>query len=170
MSSSGSHPSLRLVTIGVYGYTEDGFFGVLREAGVDTFCDVRYRRGVRGREYAFANRRRLEARLAPMGIRYLHFPDLAPGSEVRARQAAADRLTRTAKRKRMMLSEDFIRGYREDHLRHLDGAGFLERVGRDARVIVLFCVERDPAACHRSLLAGGLQDLLDCEVLHLTPD
>jgi hypothetical protein len=81
-----------------------------------------------------------------------------------------DRLTRTAKRKRTELSEDFIRGYREDCLRHLDGAAFLEHVGQEARVIVLFCVERDPAACHRSLLAAGLQDILNCKVLHLTPD
>jgi hypothetical protein len=105
-----------------------------------------------------------------MGIRYLHFPGLAPAPELRARQDTVDRLTRTAKRKRTELSEDFIRGYREDCLRHLDGAAFLEHVRQEARVIVLFCVERDPAACHRSLLAARLQDILNCEVLHLKPD
>jgi uncharacterized protein (DUF488 family) len=168
MSSTGFAP-LRLVTIGVYGYTENAFFNALRKAGVDTFCDVRYRRGVRGREYAFANRRRLEARLARSGVRYLHFPEVAPSPALRARQEAVDRLTRTGKRQRDKLSADFVRGYRAERLRHLDSHRLLERLGDDARVVVLFCVERDPAACHRSLLAARLQADLGCEVSHLTP-
>jgi uncharacterized protein (DUF488 family) len=164
-----SPAGLRLLTIGVYGYTEPAFFQALREAGVDTFCDVRYRRGVRGREYAFANRQRLEAGLSKLGIRYLHFRDLAPSPALRAQQAAADQRTRTARRQRTALSEDFIRGYQVDCLRQLDAAQFLERLGSEARVVVLFCVERDPTACHRSLLAERLQADLDCEVTHLTP-
>jgi len=36
---------------------------------VDTFCDIRARRGVRGSEYAFANHQRLAARLAERNIR-----------------------------------------------------------------------------------------------------
>jgi uncharacterized protein (DUF488 family) len=170
MSSAESLASLRLLTLGVYGFTEAAFFGALRQAGVDTFCDVRCRRGVRGREYAFANHRRLEAQLARMGIRYLHFHNLAPSPALRARQSAADRLAHVPKRKRIALSEDFIRGYRKECLRRLDVGHFRERLGREARVIALFCVERDPAACHRSLLAARLQVELDCEVSHLTPD
>ena len=45
----------RVVTIGAYGFSADRFFAALREAGVDTFLDIRQRRGVRGAEYAFAN-------------------------------------------------------------------------------------------------------------------
>ena len=41
---------LELLTIGVYGFDPGGFFGALSAAGVDTFCDVRSRRGVRGSE------------------------------------------------------------------------------------------------------------------------
>ena len=37
-----------IVTIGVYGFTEVDFFHALRQAGVDTFVDIRGRRGVRG--------------------------------------------------------------------------------------------------------------------------
>jgi hypothetical protein len=129
MMPPDSHPGLRLLTIGVYGYTEAAFFQALQEAGVDTFCDVRYRRGVRGREYAFANRQRLEHRLGQMGIRYLHFRDLAPSPALRAQQAAADQRTRTAKRQRTALSQDFVRGYRVDCLQQLDAAKFLERLG-----------------------------------------
>lgn len=169
MMPPGSHPGLRLLTIGVYGYTERTFFQALRNAHVDTFCDVRYRRGVRGREYAFANRRRLEARLSELGIRYLHFRDLAPSPALRAQQAAADRRARTARRRRTALSEDFIRGYKVECLHQLGASQFLKRLETEARVVALFCVERDPRACHRSLLAERLQADLRCEVSHLTP-
>ncbi|HEX9735328.1 MAG TPA: DUF488 family protein [Thermoanaerobaculia bacterium] len=69
---------IRIVTIGVYGFDEEGFFLALTNAGVDTFCDVRRRRGLRGSTYAFANSRRLQDRLATVGIRYVHVKELAP--------------------------------------------------------------------------------------------
>ena len=80
----------KIVTIGAIGYTADAFFSALQEAGVDTFVDVRRRRAVRGAAYAFANSQRLQARLAELGIRYLHRLDLAPPTTVRQQQAAAD--------------------------------------------------------------------------------
>ena len=43
----------KIVTIGVYGFDETGFFRALQDAEVDTFCDIRDRRGVRGATYAF---------------------------------------------------------------------------------------------------------------------
>ena len=61
-----------IVTIGAIGYTAESFFQALQNANVDTFIDVRRRRAVRGREYAFANSQRLQARLAELGIRYVH--------------------------------------------------------------------------------------------------
>ena len=85
----------KIVTIGVYGFDEDSFFDALHKARVDTFCDIRSRRGVRGSIYAFANSLRLQARLADLGIRYLHRKDLAPTQAVRDRQAAADKATKT---------------------------------------------------------------------------
>jgi uncharacterized protein (DUF488 family) len=163
-----SHP-LKIITLGVYGATEAGFFAALREAGVDTFCDIRARRGVRGREYAFVNSKRLQAKLAKLGIRYLHFKDLAPSSALRQRQAAADKAERTQKRKRTGLSELFTAGYREECLGAFDSHAFLEKLGATARVVALFCVEREPAACHRSLLAEHLQQDLGVEVVHLAP-
>ena len=39
--------ALQIVTIGVYGFKLDQFFQALQRAGVDTFCDIRWRRGVR---------------------------------------------------------------------------------------------------------------------------
>ena len=88
------------VTIGAHGWDAERFFDALLAAGVDTFCDLRARRGVRGREYAFANSQRLQARLAELGIRYVHRLDLAPSAATRSQQHAADEATHTAKRSR----------------------------------------------------------------------
>jgi len=160
------HP--KIITLGVYGSTEAGFFAALREAGVDTFCDIRGRRGVRGREYAFVNSKRLQTRLVELGIRYLHFKELAPSEALRKRQYAADKLDRVAKRKRTELSELFVGGYREER-QGFESRKFIEQLGPAARVVALFCVERAAAACHRSLLAARLQRDLGVEVVHLTP-
>ena len=157
------------VTIGAHGWDAERFFAALVAAGVDTFCDLRARRGVRGREYAFANSQRLQARLAELGIRYVHRPDLAPSAATRSEQHAADAATHTARRLRTQLSPAFIEAYRRERLDGFDSAGFVADLGPDARVIVLFCVERAPAACHRSLLAERLAHDLDVKVTHQIP-
>lgn len=161
--------SLKLVTLGVYGFDEAGFFAALQAARTDTFCDIRARRGVRGSDYAFVNSQRLQRRLAELGIRYLHFRELAPSAELRARQAAHDQADRIAKRQRAALSEAFVAGYHAECLDTFDSRRFLEASGADARIVALFCVEREPAACHRSLLAERLRQDLGVEVVHLTP-
>ena len=160
----------KITTIGVYGSSETSFFAALRAAGVDTFCDIRARRGVRGSEYAFVNSKRLQTKLAELGIRYFHLKELAASEALRQRQKAADKVDHIAKRKRMELSESFVSGYRDECLRNFDSRKFLEQLGGEARVVVLFCVERAAAACHRSLLAQRLQHDLGLEVVHLTPD
>lgn len=157
------------ITIGVYGWDAGLFFAALTAAGADTFCDLRARRGVRGREYAFANSQRLQARLAELGIRYLHRPDLAPSAETRAAQHAVDQAGHTAKRQRSLLSPAFVDAYCHERLTDFDSAAFLADLGPDAHVIVLFCVEREPAACHRGLLADHLARDLDVAVRHLLP-
>jgi len=162
---------MRVVTIGVYGFSEEGFFRKLQETRVDTFCDVRWRRGVRGHDYAFANSARLQKRLAEMGIRYLHVRELAPSPELRKRQTVADKAAGIQKRKREALGETFIAGYLEATA-NFDSQKFIASLGPETKIAALFCVERHPAACHRSLLAERLQrDLAaQIEVVHLTPD
>jgi uncharacterized protein (DUF488 family) len=160
----------KLITLGVYGSTEAGFFGALQAAGVDTFCDLRLRRGVRGSAYAFVNSKRLQQRLAELNIRYLHLKELAPGKALRERQKTADKDGGIAKRQRTELSASFIAGFGAECLQSFDSAKFLERLGGQARVVALFCVERAPAACHRSLVAARLQRDLGLEVAHLTPE
>ena len=159
----------KIITLGVYGFDEAGFFEALRAAGVDTFCDIRLRRGVRGREYAYVNSKRLQAKLAELGIRYLHIKELAPSQALRQRQKAADKAERTAKRQRTELSELFVAGYCEECLQSFDSQKFIEQLGEAARVVALFCVERAPAACHRSLAAEKLHRDLGLEVVHLAP-
>jgi uncharacterized protein (DUF488 family) len=162
---------MQISTIGVYGFSEAAFFQKLQRAGVDTFCDIRWRRGVRGREYAFVNSGRLQRRLGELGIRYMHFRELAPSPELRGRQTAADKAAGIEKRKRTTLGEAFIAGYHQAMSR-FESRKFLESLGTETKIAVLFCVERDPAACHRSLLAERLQNDLgaEIEVVHLMPD
>jgi hypothetical protein len=67
----------KIVTIGVYGFDQESFFQALLNAKVDTFCDLRMRRGMRGSTYEFVNSSSLQKRLDELGIRYLHLKELA---------------------------------------------------------------------------------------------
>jgi uncharacterized protein (DUF488 family) len=158
-----------ILTIGAYGFTEEAFFRAIQAAGVQVFIDIRWRRGVRGTEYTFVNHKRLVRRLETLGIRYIHRRDLAPTPEIRQHQKAADKNEKITKRKRSTLSPDFITAYQEHILADFDGQAFLDKLPEGAGVIVLFCVERDPAACHRTLVADQLQCFDGVVVDHLSP-
>lgn len=160
----------RIATIGVYGFDAESFFAALQRAGVDTLCDIRRRRGVRGSEYAFANRARLEARLATLGIRYVHRLDLAPSKELRQGQYSVDAAEGVSKRQREMLSSAFVEGYRRECLDAFDSHRFAADLGENVHVVALLCVETAPAACHRALAAERLARDLGLEVVHLLPD
>ncbi len=159
-----------IITIGVYGYDEDAFFRALETANVDTFVDVRRRRGVRGSQYAFANSQRLQARLDKMGIRYVHALDLSPTKAIRGAQYAVDKEAGTAKRQRSVLSQPFVDAYTTDILDTADLDAFMAGLPQDASAVALFCVERQPDACHRSLLAARLGADYSLSVAHLLPE
>ena len=159
----------KIVTIGAYGYDAEHFFAALQAAGVDAFCDIRRRRGVRGRDYAFANRARLAARLAELGIRYLHPIELAPSNLLRQMQYAIDAAAHVSKRQRQVLSPTFADGYRQECLATFDSHQFAADLGPEARVVALFCVETEAAVCHRSLVAERLAPELPLPVEHLLP-
>lgn len=159
----------KIVTIGVHGFDEATFFNALLDAGVNVFCDIRARRGMRGAKYAFANSVRLQDQLRELDIRYIHAKDLAPTQAVRERQKAADKALSVAKRARTALSPEFIAAYQETCLAQFDAAAFIASLGPEARVIALFCAEREPEACHRSLVAQRLHEQLVLEVEHITP-
>ncbi len=161
---------IKIVTIGAYGFTEQTFFDALQDAGVQVFCDIRWRRGVRGVEYAFVNHKRLATQLEFLGIEYVHRRDLAPTPEICQRQKDADKTGKVAKRKRGTLSSDFITAYQDEILTGFDPKAFLDELPEGTEVIALFCVEREPAACHRSLVADRLRWMDGVMVENLLPD
>ncbi len=161
--------SPKIVTIGVYGFDKDRFFQALLEAKVDTFCDIRLRRGMRGSLYAFVNSTSLQRQLSELGIQYIHNKELAPTRAIRALQKHEDEKLGITKRTRTALGDAFIHSYEQECLSHFDSGQFLKNVGEEAQVIGLFCVERDPDACHRSLAAKRLASDLGLQVEHIRP-
>lgn len=144
-----------VATIGIYGFDLEGFLGTLKSAGAGTVVDVRQRRGVRGPEYAWANSKRLQASLAKAGLGYVHLRDLAPTTELRQVQYREDDRLGEGKRSRTHLAPEYARRYREEILAVADLAPLLDLA--EAELPVLLCVERDPEACHRSLIAARLE-------------
>ena len=142
-----------VLTIGVYGFAESSFVDALESAHVDVLVDIRSRRGVRGADYAFANANRLIAILGNAGIRYVHAKELAPSQAVRDEQRRADHLEGVAKRGRMRLAAAFVAAYERECLSRFDTRSFVEKYLTSARFPAFLCVERDPSACHRSLVA-----------------
>ena len=159
----------KIVTIGVYGFDKDSFFQALLDANVDTFCDIRLRRGMRGSTYAFVNSASLQRKLNEMGIRYVHIKDLAPNQEIREKQNQEDEKLGVAKRARKELGRAFIRAYEEECLSNFNTYEFLGKMGPEAKVIGLFCVEREPEACHRSLAAKKLSQDLNLPIENVKP-
>jgi uncharacterized protein (DUF488 family) len=162
---------MKVFTIGAYGWDEEDFALAIRAAAPDVFVDVRRRRGLRGRPYAWANSTRLQRMLAESGIPYVHRRDVAPSDATRhivARDAHSEGI---GYRDRTSLSQEYLDAYGHEVLAGFDAAGFVASLGEGAGSIMLFCVERVPAACHRSLLAERLARDLGAEVEHiLLPD
>ena len=156
-------------TIGVYGFTEDAFFQALVNAKIETFCDVRLRRGMRGKIYSFANSKYLQNRLKQLGIKYVHAKELAPNQEIRNKQKLEDKKTGYVKRSRLTLSQDFIQAYKKQCLSEFKVKSFLEKMGKNVNCIILFCVEKEPAACHRSIIASQIERELGLKVKHILP-
>jgi uncharacterized protein (DUF488 family) len=156
-----------IATIGVYGFDRDSFLASLTEAEVGLVLDVRQRRGVRGSEYAWANSRRLQTALSEAGIGYTHLKELAPTTELRELQYREDDRLGEGKRSRTVLAPEYARRYSEEILDHVDLAPIVKWIG--GKGAALLCVERDPEACHRSLIAARLQRDWGFEVEHLRP-
>ncbi|MFF5935441.1 DUF488 family protein [Streptomyces sp. NPDC012508] len=159
---------LGMVTIGVYGFDGASFLQRLRDADVRLLLDVRQRRGVRGPEYAWANSRRLQAALARAGIAYEHHPELAPTTELRQLQYAEDDRQGVGKRSRRELAAEYTRRYTAEILDRADLAPVVSGLPGRGRAALL-CVERDPEACHRSLIARRLAERHHVTIEHLRP-
>jgi len=156
----------RVVTIGVYGWDLSSFLQALAAADVRLLIDVRQRRGVRGREYAWANSARLQAALEGAGVAYEHHKELAPTTELRHVQYAEDARRGEGKRSRTVLAPEYATRYTRQILEQAPLGLVLDALpANDAAA--LFCVERDPEACHRSIVAERLAAEYGIGVSHL---
>ena len=158
----------RVVTIGVYDWDLRSFLAALRGADVRVLLDVRQRRGVRGPRYAWANSLRLQRALADAGIAYEHHRELAPTTELRQLQYAEDARMGVGKRSRVELAPEYVARYTREILDHADLHALAQQLPEEG-ASALFCVEADPEACHRSLIASRLAETEDLVVAHLRP-
>ena len=139
----------RATTIGVHNWSLETWLSALQSQDVSLVVDVRQRRGVRGREYSWANSKRLQATLASAGLDYVHHRELAPTTELRQIQYREDARLGVGKRDRISLAPE----YRARYLREiLDPADLEPLVATLPNVgsATLLCVESAPEACHRS--------------------
>jgi len=159
---------VKIATIGIYGWTLESFLAALRAANAQVVLDVRQRRGVRGPEYAWANSLRIQAALDNAGIDYRHHKELAPTTELRHVQYGADARQGVGKRSRMELAPEYRERYLREVLDRVD-LGELVHELQAQGTAALMCVERDPEACHRSLIAERLEAEYGVSVAHLRP-
>jgi uncharacterized protein (DUF488 family) len=141
-----------LATIGYQGASLDDLIATLKAAEIATLLDVRAVAWSRRSEFA---KRALSASLAAAGIVYEHLPGL--GNPEAGREAAkAGRL------------DDYRKIY-AGQLDSAEGKAALERAVERARKgpVVLMCMERDHARCHRAMAAARLAALLGVEARHM---
>ena len=153
----------------MYGFTAETFLERLRGADVGQLLDVRQRRGVRGSDYAWANSACLQAALVEADIEYCHHKELAPTTELRQLQYREDDRRGVGKRSRTQLAREYRERYIAEILDRADIDAVVAELPNE-RKAVLMCVERDPEACHRSLIAERLASDYGIDVTHLRPE
>lgn len=131
----------RFYTIGYEGADIESFVERLLTQGVTLLADVRQLPLSRKKGFS---KRSLEAALRERGIRYAHLPAL--GDPKPGRDAARD---------------GDLPLFKAIYTNHLKSDGAItaldvlkEHVAAD--VVCLMCFERDPASCHRTILAARL--------------
>ncbi|MFD9307243.1 DUF488 domain-containing protein [Streptomyces sp. NPDC060048] len=115
--------------------------------------DLRRRRGVRGPDYSWSNSARLQRALAAAGI---GLQELAPTTELRPLQYREDDRHGVGARNRIAPAPEYAERYTRETLDPFGLGALVAELPRGS-VTALFCVERDPEACHRSLVAERLR-------------
>jgi uncharacterized protein (DUF488 family) len=141
---------MRIFTIGYEGATVGEFLAALASAGVERVIDVRALPLSRRPGFSKSP---LRAALTEAGIDYVHLKAL--GTPAAGREAA-----RKGRREEL---ERIYAGQLELPEAIAEGARMLD-LARD-KPSALLCFERDPAACHRSLLLAATAPR--CEVIDL---
>lgn len=132
-----------IYTIGYEGTDIDRFIATLKAVGIDRVADVRA--VALSRKKGFS-RKSFSARLASEGIEYFHFMGL--GDPKPGREAARAGLY------------DQFRGIYESHLSTKSAQSSLGELVAMAgeKPTCLLCFERDPATCHRSIVAEEMSE------------
>jgi hypothetical protein len=86
---------------------------------------------------------------------------------MRQLQYAEDTRLGEGKRNRTALAPAYVERYTEEVLGRVDLGPVVQWIGKSSAA--LLCVERDPEACHRSLVAERLRREWGFEVEHLKP-
>ena len=157
-----------VATVGVYGFDGESFLRRLRHADVHLLLDVRQRRGVRGPDYSWANSLRLQRALQVAGIGYRHVKELAPTTELRQLQYRDDDRQGVGKRNRTLLATEYAERYTREILDRFDLGALVSELPSSGTTALL-CVERDPEACHRLLVAARLRADFGLPVVDLRP-
>lgn len=149
---------MEIFNIGVYNSSETVFFNKLLKNGIDTFIDVRQRRGVRGSKYSFVNSKKLQDKLSQLNIKYFHFLELAPNDEIRNFQKLADKQKNELKKTRDKLDDSFILNYNNLILDNYNIELMITNLQKDgSSKIVFFCVEEKAESCHRHLITEKIK-------------
>lgn len=134
----------RVFTIGYEGADLDRFLTTLKDAGVATLADVRAVALSRKRGFS---KSALRDALESQDISYRHFIQLGTPKEGRqAARAGDDKLMR-----RIYCDEVLTTAPAQEALKDLEELAA-------SQPICLLCFERDPAHCHRRVLAQRLEE------------
>ncbi|MCH8239631.1 MAG: DUF488 domain-containing protein [Proteobacteria bacterium] len=141
-----------LYTIGYEGSVIEAFITTLQNAGVSVLVDVRDL--PISRKPGFS-KKKLEAALNPVGIKYVHFKGL--GNPKNGRLAARSGNTTL-----------FHHIYAEK-LESDVACDDLRRVAKliETEVPCLLCFEKDHKSCHRDQVANKLMESIDLDVRHI---
>lgn len=130
-----------LHTIGYSGFTPDTFVAQLKSAGIDVLIDVR--RNPVSRKKGFS-KSKLSEFLRDRGIDYVHLPELGVPDELR------DELREGIERGEYLYQFSRYLAGCDDALDDLLQRSLEQRC-------CLMCLEKNPAECHRSVVAEELR-------------
>jgi uncharacterized protein (DUF488 family) len=134
-----------LFTIGYEGADPERFLGALKDAGVEVLADVRAVALSRKRGFS---KNALKNSLEEQGIGYRHYIELGTPKPGRDAARAGDAATM----RRIYCDEVLVT---EPAREAFDNLAELAK----SRPVCLLCFERDPAHCHRRILAERLAGL-----------
>jgi uncharacterized protein (DUF488 family) len=141
-----------LHTIGYEGCSIEDFVSTLAHAGIDTLIDIRDVPISRKRGFS---KRSFTQSLAERGITYVHLRELGDPKPGRDAARRGD-----------------IQGFQRIFRSHLEGEDAQDGLTSAVEIAFgspscLLCFEREPACCHRSIVAEAMSARADIQIRHL---